>query len=86
MRSDSLDRKCRLPVTALQTPYARGRGRAAAALIAAESDRLAALASANGFDMLAYLLDITAAEARREAAEPEGPPVLDAAARGQRSV
>jgi hypothetical protein len=52
------------------TPYATKA--AAAEHIAVQASRLARLASANGFPLLAYLIDMAVLEAWREASEPGG--------------
>ena len=50
------------------------RKHAAAEYIAVEASRLARMANANEFTLLAYLIDMAVLEARREASESESPP------------
>jgi hypothetical protein len=47
---------------------------AAAEYIAVEGARLARMADANGFRLLAYLIDMAVLEAWREASEPQSAP------------
>ena len=50
------------------------RKHAAAEYIAVEASRLARMANANEFTLLAYLIDMAVLEAWREASESEPPP------------